>query len=747
MKIKLIITLAAISFQLFSWAQTVNVANIQKERQVHISRTNDKMIIDGELNEPYWQQARPADNFFNKSPTDIGHTKVRTEVRFAFDDNFMYIGAIMNDVQEYIVQSLKRDQGIFNNDGIGIVIDPINQHTNGFYFSVNPYNAQSDDQISSSAGGSGERQSFSWDNKWYSSTKRHADKWIAEIAIPFKTLRYDPTITTWGVNFIRNDKKRNEFHSWTNVPLNFRGHDIGFTGALIWDQPAPRAGGNVSVIPFITQSLIEDKEDGEPMVGDFSAGFDAKIALTTQLNLDLTVNPDFSQVDVDRQVTNLTRFSIFFPERRNFFLENADLFAEYGIPPIRPFYSRRIGLDNDGNTVPIKAGARISGNITNKTRIGIMNMQTAKQDDFAAQNYSAVSVQQRVMSRSSIKTYFFNRQASLNEQQKTIDPLSQFGRNAGLELSFSDENGNWRGWYGHHMSFKPGIKDDNYYLNGGASYSGRLFSTVFNFDLVGTNYYADMGFVQRIRNHDADRDTTIRVGYKSIDNRTEYRIVPKTGTINSHRFSLQNNIIWNPNGSFNERSNEFSYNLSFQNTSSIRAELNNQQSNLLFPVKFVDDDNAASLPVAKYKYSQVGFEYQTDNRKNISVEIGGTWGGFYNGNLYRYRAELNMRKQPVLNFAMQFEYNKLQFPGNYGEDKLFLIAPRLEVFFTTNLFWTTFFQFNTQNNNVNINSRFQWRYKPMSDIFLVFTDNYFSDPFLKNRNRAIVFKMNYWLNL
>lgn len=745
MTIRLALIFIALCIAAMAFTQNAIVANIQKERIVHISRTTDKIVIDGELNESHWQIVQPADNFFNKSPTDIGHSKVRTEVRFAFDDNFMYIGAIMYDVKEYVVQSLKRDQGLFGSDGIGIVIDPVNQHTNGFYFAVNPYNAQAEDQIASSGGE--DRMSFSWDNKWHSATKRSEDKWTAEIAIPFKTLRYDPAIRTWGVNFIRSDKSRNEFHTWTNVPLNFRGYDIGYTGALVWDEPPPKAGGNVSVIPFITESLTEDREDGIPMIGDFSAGFDAKIALSSSLNLDLTVNPDFSQVDVDRQVTNLTRFSIFFPERRNFFLENADLFAEYGIPPIRPFYSRRIGLDQAGNTVPIIGGARISGNITNKTRIGIMNMQTAKQDDFASQNYTAVSVNQRVLTRSVIKAYFFNRQASLTQEQKDDDPLSHYGRNAGFELGYSDQNGNWRAWYGHHLSFKPGIKDEGYYLNTGGGYFGRVFSSFANLDFVGTNYYADMGFVQRIRNYDAVRDTTIRVGYKSFFNRNEYRLLPKKGNINSHRFQIENNLVWNPDGSLNERSHEFSYNISFQNTSSIRANLNTQQTNLLFPTKFVDDDNAPALPAVTYHYSQAGFEYETDNRKNVSVEIGGRWGGFYNGNLYQYSIEMNIRKQPVLNFGMQFEYNKLQFPGNYGSEKLFLIAPRLEVFFTTNLFWTTFLQLNTQNNNVNINSRFQWRYKPMSDIFLVYTDNYFSDPFLKSKNRAIVFKMNYWLNL
>ena len=153
--------------------------------------------------------------------------------------------------------------------------------------------------------------------------------------------------------------------------------------------------------------LNSNPEDQEPTTGKFNAGFDGKIAVTPSLNLDLTVNPDFSQIEVDRQVTNLTRFDIFFPERRTFFLENDDLFSAYGIPPIRPFYSRRIGLDNDGNTIPIIGGARLSGNLTKKTRIGIMNMQTLAKGDYAAQNYTAITFNQRVQVEVAGKRLFF----------------------------------------------------------------------------------------------------------------------------------------------------------------------------------------------------------------------------------------------------------------------------------------------------------------------------------------------------
>ena len=726
------------------FSQSIHVSQIQKNKKVHINKTNEKIVIDGILNEAIWSTANVANSFHNKFPSDKGYSDAKSEVRLAFDDNFLYIAATLKNVKEYVVQTMKRDQGLFNSDGFGIVLDPLNQHTNGFYFSVNPYNAQAEDLIS---GSSDDRLNFSWDNKWYSQTKMEKDFWTVEIAIPFKTLRYNSDIKTWGINFIRSDKARNEFHTWTNIPLNFRGFDIGYTGALIWDETAPKPGSNISLIPYTTGSISRNKEDNEPTKITGNAGLEAKIALSSSLNLDLTINPDFSQVDVDRQVTNLTRFSIFFPERRNFFLENADLFSGYGIPPIRPFYSRRIGLDKSGNTVPIIAGARISGNINSKTRIGLLNMQTGRKGDFAAQSYTAATFSRRVLGRSTIKGYFFNRSASLTQQEKITDPLDAFGRNAGVELNYSDINGKWQGWYGHHLSFKPNIAKDNYYLNAGGGYFGRVFTTMMNADFVGTNYYADMGFVQRINNYDAVRDTSIRVGYKSIFTQSEYRIVPKKGKINSHQFAVETFLVWNPNGSFNERSNNFSYNISFKNTSRLEFSGSLNESHLLFPSKFVGDDLATPIPASTYNYAQYGIEYGTDNRKNIYGELNFKKGSFYNGQLTQIGTSITIRKQPTINATLRFEYNKVTFPGKYGLDELLLIAPNIEWNFSTTLFWTTFLQYNTQNNNFNINSRLQWRYKPMSDLFIVYTDNYFTDPLFKNKNRALIFKMNYWLNL
>jgi hypothetical protein len=728
-------------FPLLLCAQLKDGLNYQNEYKVAITKTDETIKLDGELNEPVWGKADVAKNFWNKFPLDEGRPNKQTEVMLTYDKQNIYIAAVIYDTLPYIIPTLKRDVQVRESDGFSLFLDPINQRTNGFYFRVNPLNVQADDLVSA---GAGSEIDFSWDNKWFSATKIYSNKWTLEMAIPFKTLRYNADKTTWGINFARIDKKNNQNSTWTHIPVNFPFLDFGWTGALNWDAKPPEAGTNMVFIPYTTGSLKENKNNNQPLKGAFNAGFDGKIALNSSMNLDVTVNPDFSQIEVDKQVTNLTRFSIFFPERRTFFLENQDLFSNYGIPPIRPFYSRRIGLDNDGNVVPIIAGARLSGNLNKKLRMGLLNMQTARKENFAGQNYTALSFNQQVLSRSSVKAYYFGHEGLLTETEKQTKPLDKYGRNAGLEYGYSNKKGDINSWGGYHQSFKPGITDKNKYLNIGGGFFGRHLTSIVNVDYVGTNYYADMGFIERILNHDDLLDTSIRLGFKQLYNETNYVIYEKNKKINSHKIGLETGIVWNPDNTLNEQGHFLSYKINFSNTAAINFGVNYQKVNLKYYTKFTD---ATPLPPGAYHFAQWGIEYNSDIRKLFSCSTSVRAGRFYNGNYRQFTTTLNYRSQPHLNLGVNFEYNKLSFPDPYGKADLFLIAPKIEWNFNTKLFWTTFLQYNTQANNVNINSRLQWRYKPMSDFFLVYTDNYYSDPFFKSKSRALVFKLNYWLNM
>jgi Domain of unknown function (DUF5916)/Carbohydrate family 9 binding domain-like len=721
-------------------AQDIDVSKYKEQYQLHIKKTTQPVKIDGLLDDAAWQTAEPAKDFWLKFPRDDAKANHKTEVKVSYDNTFLYVSGIIYDSLPLIGQSLKRDSRLRENDGLGVILDPMNKKTNGFYFSVTAFNVQADDLVTATNGG---ELTFSWDNKWFSATKMYADHFTVEMAIPFKTLRYDTDNTQWGINFIHSDRKTNEFHTWTRVPVNFPGVDIGYLGALQWDAAPPKAGSNMAFIPYITGGVKQDNENNEKIKGSFNAGFDAKLALNSSLNLDVTVNPDFSQVEVDRQVTNISRFNIFFPERRNFFLENSDLFADFGIPPVRPFYSRRIGLDPDGKTIPILGGLRLTGNVAPRTRIGIMSMQTKATNNYASQNYSAATVHQQVLKRSTFRGYVLNREGFFTEKNKLTDPLDKYGRNAGGEFLYTSVDGNINGWAGFHHAMKPGISKENSYLNFGGEYKNRRFSTVLDFDNIGKNYYTDMGFVPRIENYDAARDTTIRVGTKFVFNQNTYRIFPKFNKkINQHNLRLENFYALNPDNTFSESSNELSYGIDFQSTASIGIGFSMEQTQLLFPTAFTDAD---PLPSGRYKYNRAGIEYESDKRKKLSCKLSLMTGQFYNGSIRQAEAGIIFRQQPWVTVAFNAEFNKLQFPAPYGNADLFLLANRTEINFSNSIFWTTFIQYNTQANNFNINSRLQWRYRPVSDLFIVYTDNYFSDPLLKNKNRSLVFKLSYWL--
>lgn len=710
----------------------------------NIKKSTKPIVLDGVINEDAWNVADVVSDFWMKYPTNGTKAEVRTEVKLTYDDSKLYVAVRAYEGKPgHLVSSLKRDKGLREGDGIGVVLDPINRKTNGFYFSVSPYNTQTEGLIT----GNDEEISFTWDNKWFSETKVYDDYWEAEMAIPFSILRYDETKKTWGINFIRANRKYNEFHTWMKIPLQFQGTDLGYLGMMNWDNNPPKAGKNLAFNPYVSSSITSDKENNKKTEVKPNAGFDAKIGVSSSLNLDLTVNPDFSQVDVDRQVTNLTRFDIFFPERRVFFLENDDLFSNFGIPPIRPFYSKRIGAKND-ESVPIYYGARLSGNIAKNTRIGIMNVQTGRNNESAADNFTAATFNQRLFSRSNVSGYFFNRSASMTEEEKRNQPLDQYGRNAGVQAGYSNKEGTINVWSAGHFSWKPDINKNNKYFEFGGGYFGERFTSFIDYNHAGDNYYADMGFVNRIENYNALTDTTIRQGFEFFYNETRYAFNFKEKTIfNRITIGSENFLAYDKYRKFNERQNLFFVALDFKNASSFSIGVEDNDLNLLFPFRFVEETDNAPLSAGRYKYTTFGFEYNSDLRKNYYFNASMKYGKFYNADYTQLALGFTGRNQPYASIGLNFEYNFLKFPViNGGKEEFLLIAPQIEWNFSNNLFWTSFLQYNTQSNNFNINSRLQWRYLPMSDLFLVYTDNYFTDGIFQNTNRALVFKINYWIN-
>jgi hypothetical protein len=719
-----------------------NISDFQKQFQYNIQPTSNKIKIDGVLDEAVWTTTEVAQHFNKKYPNNVGEAKRQTEVRITYDNENLFFAFKVYDSGAALIKGLKRDIGHDGNDGVGIMLDPQNKKTNGFYFVVSALNVQSDDQLSNSYD---DKPSWSWDSKWFSATKDYGSFWVAEIMIPLKSIRYDPKQLHWGMNFVRIDAKNNEYSTWSKVPAIFRSYDLGYTGMLNWPSTgSPATSKNIIFLPYVNGSSSEDKENNKTLNTNANAGFDAKIALNASLNLDLTVNPDFSQVEVDQQVTNLTRFNIFLPEKRNFFLENADLFSNFGIPPIRPFYSRSIGLDKDGNRIPILFGARLSGNLNPATRIGVMNMQTGKQGNYSPENFSAFTMQRSVLKRSVIKTYFLNRENYISEAEAKKNPLDKYGRNAGVTFEYSNTSGSFSAWADYHQAFKPTVTNQDKYIQGGFMSERTNWSFITMVGNVGKNYYTDMGFVQMIENYDAERDTTIRLGFGTTFNQIGYKIMPATGPIGKLQFKIEDFATFHPDNSLNQSDAKFSIQTDFKNASFFNVSLGNTSLNLLYPISFTD---AKPIPAGFYQFNQFEMMYASDMRKLFGFEGVVTLGQFYNGTVQGLSMDLSWRNQPHFKISVRAEINKIELPKPYGSTNLVLISPKIEWNFSTKLFWTTFMQYNTQQNNFNINSRLQYRFKPMSDFFLVYTDNYFTDPVIKNKNRALIFKFSYWFNL
>ncbi len=733
-----ILLLGLCSIMRFGYATTDSDARVEYEVSVHEER---EISIDGILGVGEWDQVMTMSQFINKWPVDSGLAVAQTEVKLTYDKNFLYISArSFQKRKDVVIQSLKRDNedGHWGSDGFTVVIDPMNKQNNGFIFGVNAGGAQLEGTLT--LDGTQTESDPNWDNRWYSSTKVYDDYWVTEMAIPFNTLRFDPSNRTWGINFIRHDMKNNVYSTWARVPLGFRGTDLGHMGQIHWQEELKPNNGNVIVIPYVAGSVTRDFEEGEGGP-EADGGLDAKIALTSSLNLDLTVNPDFSNVDVDQQQTNLTQFSLLFPERRGFFLENSDLFSNYGAWGIIPFFSRRIGL-HQGEPVPILYGARLSGNVTKTLRIGVMDVQTRATDDLRASNYFVSSIQQQVLQRSRVKVLMTNRQG-LGGGPEDVSS-KDYNRAGGVEFDYVSKSGYLTATVKYHAATDEQKLDDNDYYTVGARYSDSKFFGAFFYNHVGENYIPDMGFVPTLNHYDPVEDTTIRVGFDRINAWVGYRHRPKNGPINVMEINPWTVQTFDDDGRVLSRRYGFWTSARFKNRQEVTMDLSMRDTRLVVPADFVGDDNP--LPIGLYRNTFYRMEWNSDSRKAISGSLSLGRGAFYTGTRTELATTLNFRQQPWGNFGFRYTQNHVSLGDAHGEATLHLLGPTMEVNFSNSMFWTTFVQYNTQSENLNINSRFQWRYLPMSDLFIVYSDNYGTENF-GVKNRGVVFKLTYWLNL
>lgn len=687
-----------------------------------------KISIDGEFDEPIWQQLPEHTGFYNYLPTDIGLAENQTSVKLFHNGENLYVSAIYNDTTERTqVSTLKRDVSIVFSDAFIMVLDTQNQEQNGYLFAVNSLGNQTDGLVGRSGGGY--NLSFSWNAVWQAKTKLNGNKKQYEIAIPLKSLNFNKENAVFGVQFYVRDIKNNSWTILTNVKRNYANLDLRFNEKFTVENLPDKSTSKFALTPSITTSyqndVIENIDDT-----NIKPSLDVQYNVTSSLKLDATINPDFSQIDVDQQVTNLTRFSVFFPERRNFFLENSDLFSNLGVDGVNPFYSRRIGVNSE-----IQFGLKLSGNIAPKTRIGLLNVQSDKEEDIASQNYGVFVGEQQLSENITATAYLINRQ-----ETDGFEFVNDYNRVTGLNLNYKSNNNKWLGLANFGKSFNDGVLEKNNFYHAGIWYNKRGFEWSAAVKSIDKNYITDLGFTPRVSNYDAINDIVVREGYTQATARVEHeKFYESHKNLNSFRIlNYSNNTYFDEKGKLNQSSHFLNSALFFKDLSAVYYVYTHDFVDLKYGFDPLSNGNA--LQPDKYSYGLLKVGYNSANNQKFRYRVNVQKGNYYSGKRTSGGVYLNYQLLPFANLEVSHDINAIDL-NELGKETFHLTRFTGQVFFNNRLNWTSYVQYNTQRDNFNINSRLQWEYKPLSYIYFVVSDNYNQD--IKRQNWGVAFKMNY----
>ena len=711
-----------------------------QDKQLSVKLIDQKIEIDGILDELIWNDAIPAKDFWQYFPSDTVLSKEQTEIKMLYDDKFLYIGITVYAAGDnYVIPSLRRDYSARGNDNINLLFDTFNDGSNAFFFGINPYGVRREAFIS---GGGSDFRNFNrnWDITWIGESKIYDEYYTSELRIPLSSFKFREGESKWRFNSYRFDTQSNEWSTWMNIPQNQTVTNLAFMGDMIFEKPLGKSRVPYALIPYVSSELSKDFED-DTSVSKLKFGGDAKIPIGNSLNLDLTINPDFSQVEVDEQIVNLTRFELFLPEKRQFFIDNSDLFADFGNSrEANPFFSRRVGIasDKDGNTIenPIMAGLRLSGKLTNDLRVGVMNVQTQedKKNEIPSNNNTVIALQQKVFSRSNIGFVFVNRQVT--KDRDFVSDSANYNRVVGLDFNLASEDNTWTGKYYLHKSFTSEIEGKDFSSGAFLEYSKRKINFRVAGMYVGEDFKSDLGFIRR-------------TDIFKINPRIETIFYPKNEKINRYSFALRSTSIWKPELDFMNTDYEFDleWNVRLENQTDFEIAINTRYIYLFDDFDPTGSDDGVPLPGdTGYNFTAIDIGYNSDRRKAFTYFVRSSYGEFFNGKRYSLTADLGYRAQPYFTTSIRVSYNYIELPDPHPTESIWLIGPRFDFTFTKNLYWSTFIQYSTQLDNFSINSRVQWRFKPLSDLFIVYNDNYQTTVF-SPRSRALFLKFTYWINI
>jgi hypothetical protein len=680
---------------------------------VNATRTERTIAIDGLLDDAGWADATATTDVWVQTIPDPGMPASEpTTLRLLYDDTHLYIGAVLHDSDPHnlAVPGLEQDFDTPSSDMFGVALDTYHDRQNGFLFAVNPAGAVWDAQAFND-----QRDLIpAWEGIVDVRTSVNDSSWIVEMAIPFATLRFTPGDgeQVWGVNFSRRIRRRNEDAIWAPIPLQYRVYKFSMAGTLEGLSQLPR-GRNLWFKPYAAGSRL-DGAGFESARNDGDVGLDVKWGLTPRMTLDLTVNTDFSQVEVDQEQVNLTRFSLFFPERRDFFLENEGTFAftdvairnyRTGSSPrsFRLFNSRRIGLSDGREVLPIGGGARLTGRIGERLEVGFLDMQTRSVgalgdgSGYTAENFAVARVKGHLGGGTTIGGMVVNRQ----ETGET--PSAAYNRSYGVDANVQVGQNALVSAYWARTDDSAPVGDDANIGMLQAAWRTVFWDASALFKQVGDGFDPRTGFIDRraVRRYYATVGAHPQIGQMGILDVNPY---------------VDADVYTNLSGDLETRTVEAGAVLSFLGGGTVTATVADRYERLFDATSIA----GASVAAGEYDWWEPSVRVSTAGNKALSGGGGVQWGDFYDGTRFSVSANMRYRPNEHLSFDVGAQHNDLTLGGTSFTADLF--NGRVRYAHDTRTFFMAFLQYNESTEELIANVRFNLIHAPLSDVFIVYTE-------------------------
>jgi len=684
-------------------------------------RTEEPVVLDGALDETAWSRPNAVTRFLQKDPREGAPASEATEVRILFDTRTIYFGILCRDSNPASIRAteLRRDNSLNNDDIFELILDTFHDRRNGYLFRINPLGTKYDATVAND----GQTIDQNWDETWEVSTRITAQGWSAEIAIPFKSLRFlSGDRIVWGVNFHREIKRKNEGVYWTAYNRDFKFEEVSRAGRL--EGLGGIQGFTLRLKPYFSTGGSQAVRSGRTETEHLTdVGIeDAKFLITPQLALDLTVNPDFAQAEVDEAQVNLTRFSQFFPEKREFFQERSGIFQfgtgePFGRPQVLLFHSRRIGLSEDREEIPIPGGLKLTGK-QGPLDLGMLSMQTKRDDGTPGQNFTALRVKGNLLARSYVGAIFTRNSAGLS---------GGANRAAGADASFTFfRNLNLRGFLARSDSAHR--KDAQWAGQGIISWESDRIEFSLEHVSIQENFNPEMGFVPRddIKRNVAEFD---------------YQPRPHIDWIRQLEFGAAFEYITNQEGELETRVVEAEWGADFESGDTVNLQFTRTFERLSEPFRI---RGGGTVPAGSYPFNEYQFMYRSFRGRTVSGNLTFAKGDFFNGSRTRLEISPQIKPSQNLSFEPGYEWNSISLPDARFATQEF--NGEVNYSFSQKWLTRTTFLLNSQDQEYTLNFRLNYIFRSNDDVFLVYneTRRYGSRAGLENR--ALIVKATFSLD-